>query len=403
MLFEDLENRGLVKQITNTEKIRSLLNGEPISFYIGFDPTADSLHVGHLLQLVMAKRLVNAGHKAIMVIGGATALIGDPSGKSSMRKMLTHSDIRVNGEAISSQIINVLKIENENQIWIPNNLAWTDHISFLHMLRELGPYFSVNNMLRAECFKSRLESGLSFLEFNYMLLQAFDFFHLNQGEDPCCLQIGGDDQWSNMLAGIDLIHKKKGKEAFAMTLPLLLNSDGTKMGKTEKGAVWLDKEKTSIFDFWQFWRSIPDTEVKKCFKLLTFIPVEDIDNMPFSNPAEINAAKKKLATAITEIVHGASAATSTLELAETLFESRDSSAIEASLIEDGIQLLDVMVSHGFAKSRTDARNLINNRGIAINDQIVDNPLITITRQTFGEAVLIRKGKKHFGRFVFKEN
>lgn len=400
MLFEDLEQRGLVKQTTNIEKIRSLLNGSSISFYIGFDPTADSLHVGHLLQLITAQRFINAGHKAIMVIGGATALIGDPSGKSSMRKMLSQSEIEDNENILFSQIDNILKVD-ASQIWIPNNLGWTNHISFLSMLREIGPHFSVNNMLRAECFKSRFEVGLSFLEFNYMLLQAFDFFFLHK-EHNCMLQIGGDDQWSNMLAGIDLIHKKIGGEAFALTLPLLLNSDGTKMGKTEKGAVWLSADKFSVFDFWQFWRSIPDSEVKKCFKLLTFLSVEEIDSMPFSSIEEINNAKKNLATIITEIVHGKDQAIITLKQAEALFESRDTSTIEASLIEDGIQLLDLMVKNGFAKSRTDARNLINNRGVVINDQIVDNPLLTITRQQFGEEIRVRKGKKQFGRFLIKE-
>lgn len=397
MLFEELESRGLVKQITNTEKVRALLNGEPITFYIGFDPTADSLHVGHLLQLIMAKRLSDAGHTAIMVLGGATALIGDPSGKSSMRKMLSRSEIRVNVGQIAKQIQQIL---GENS-FIENNLDWISEVKWLSILRDIGSHFSVNNMLRAECFKSRLESGLSFLEFNYMLLQAFDFFTLFQTED-CELQIGGDDQWSNMLAGIDLIHKKEGQEAFAMTLPLLLNSDGTKMGKTEKGAVWLDKEKTSVFDFWQFWRSLPDSEVKKCFKLLTFMSVQEIDELPFSTPQDINAAKKKLATLITTIVHGTIAAQATLELAETLFESRDLSAIESILIDDGIQLLDVLVTNGFARSRTDARNLINNKGIAINDQIVDNPVLKLMRTSFDNDIIIRKGKKHFGRFRIKE-
>lgn len=402
MLFEDLEQRGLVKQITNLGKVRDLLNGPPISFYIGFDPTADSLHVGHLLQLVTAQRLINAGHTAIMVIGGATALIGDPSGKSSMRQMLSRSAIRVNEDEIRKQIDFILNPKIEEQLWIVNNLEWTEHISFLQMIRELGPHFSVNNMLRAECFKSRMESGLSFLEFNYMLLQAFDFYTLHDLYN-CILQVGGDDQWSNMLAGTDLIHKKSGGESFAMTLPLLLNSDGTKMGKTEKGAVWLDRTKFSVFDFWQFWRSIPDSEVKKCLKFFTFLSVEEIDNLPFSSPEEINNAKKQLATAITEIVHGTEAAIATLKQSETIFESRDSSAIEARSIEEGIQLLDVLVKFDFAKSRTEARNLINNRGIVINDQIVDNPLLTITSQAFGKEIILRKGKKHFGRFNFKED
>ena len=396
MLFEDLESRGLVKQITNTEKIRSLLNGEPITFYIGFDPTVDSLHVGHLLQIITAKRLANSGHNPIMLIGTATAMIGDPTGKNSMRRPLSFFEAHGNGGRIQNQIIEIM-----DEDVCSSNFSWIQPVSFLDMLQDIGAHFSVNNMLRAECFKSRLEGGLSFLEFSYMLLQAFDFLTLFQIEN-CKLQIGGDDQWSNMLAGIDLIHKKEGKEAFAMTLPLLLNSDGTKMGKTEKGAIWLDKEKISVFDFWQFWRSIPDSEVKKCFKLLTFMSVQEIDSLPFSTPQDINAAKKKLATLITTIVHGQIAAQATLELAETLFESRDLSAIELILIDDGIQLLDVLVTHGFAKSRTDARNIINNKGIAINDQIADSPLIVFNRESFPDDITIKKGKKHFGRFRIKE-
>lgn len=401
-IFDELEKRGLVKQTTNTEKIRHLLNEDKITFYIGFDPTADSLHVGHLLQLVTVKRLLQAGHRAALVIGGATALIGDPSGKSSMRKMLSRSDIRVNSGEIIGQMERILRKEWIDNVSVFNNLEWFDGVNFLEMLREVGPHFSVNVMLRADCFKSRMESGLSFLEFNYMVMQGFDFFHLHQNE-KCALQIGGDDQWSNMLAGIDLIHKKTGEEAFALTLPLLLNSDGTKMGKTEKGAVWLSEEgPTSIFDFFQFWRNLPDTEVIKCFKMLTFFSLEEIESLPFSTVAEINSAKKKLAHAITEIVHGKVAADATLEVVEALFESRDSSAIEATQIDDGIQLLELLVTNGFAKSRTDARNLINGKGIAINDQIVETPNLVITHAQFGNELTIRKGKKSFGRFVIKE-
>jgi len=399
-LFEDLEKRGLVKQTTNTEKIRHLLNNESITFYIGFDPTAESLHVGHLLGLITAKRLSDAGHKAIMLIGGATAEIGDPTGKNEMRKMLSEIELAKNGFAIEEQIKRLVPkgILLNNNIWFKHS---TD-MSFLEVIRDFGPHFSVNNMLRADSVKSRLENGLSFLEFNYMIMQAIDFLKLNKFMDcNCQLQIGGDDQWSNMLAGVDLIHKKLKKEVFAMTFPLLTNSDGTKMGKTEKGAVWLSEEgPTSIFDFFQFWRNLPDLEVLKCFKQLTFFSLEEIEAIPFSTPAEINAAKKKLAFAITEIVHGKVAAEITLEVVEALFESQDASAIEATHIEDGIQLLDLLVQSGFAKSRTDARNLINNRGIAINDQVQDNPLLVITNSQFGNEIVLRKGKKNFRRFVF---
>lgn len=392
-LFEDLEQRGLVKQITNRDKIRSLLNGEPITFYIGFDPTADSLHVGHLLGLVTAKRLVDAGHRVIPLIGGATAMVGDPTGKSEMRKQLSLSFTHVNGEKIGNQIKSILP-----GCELTNNMAWFDGWSFLSMLRDIAPHFSVNNMLRAECFKSRMENGLSFLEFNYMIMQAADFLKLNEDEG-CVLQIGGDDQWSNILAGIDLVHKKLGKEVFGMTMPLLLNSDGTKMGKTEKGAVWLDKEKTSVFDFFQFWRNIPDSDLEKCTNQLTTLPIVSLN---FPTSITLNRLKKELAFELTKLVHGEEEATKALKQAEALFESRDSSAMEATPIEDGIQLLDLLVRGGFAKSRTDARNLISGRGIAINDQVIEDPTITITQASFSSEFVVRKGKKNFGRFIIKD-
>lgn len=392
-IFEDLEQRKLVKQITNRDKIRNLLNNEKIVFYIGFDPTADSLHVGHLLGLVTAKRLVDAGHKVIPLIGGATATVGDPTGKSEMRKQLPLSFTRVNGERIGEQIKNIIP-----GCELTNNMAWFDGLSFLSMLRDIAPHFSVNNMLRADCFKSRMENGLSFLEFNYMIMQAVDFLKLNE-EEGCMLQIGGDDQWSNILAGIDLIHKKRGKEVFGMTVPLLLNSDGTKMGKTEKGAVWLDKEKTSVFDFFQFWRNIPDSDLEKCTNQLSMLPV-----VSFNNPSSItlNRMKKELAFELTTLVHGKEEAQKALEQAEALFESRDFSSMEIVPVEDGIQLLDLLVRGGFARSRTDARNLINGRGIAINDQVIEDPTITINQASFGSEFLVRKGKKNFGRFIIKD-
>lgn len=397
MIFDELVSRGLVKQTTNADKIRDLLNNQKITFYIGFDPTADSLHVGHLLQLVTAKRLVEAGHEAIMLIGGSTALIGDPSGKTETRKMLSRSEIRVNGEAIEEQI---KKIVGQSVKTI-NNLLWHDGANFLTVLRELGPFFSVNNMLRADCFKSRMEHGLSFLEFNYMILQAADFRILNLkfGEN-CILQIGGDDQWSNILAGIDLIHKKEGREAFGLTLPLLVNSDGTKMGKTEKGAVWLDAEKTSPFEFFQFWRNVPDSEVGKLLKLFTTFNLENIDFMERTN--DINLLKKKLALDITELVHGFELAQQALEEAEALFEKKDTSAMEAIAIIEGTHILDAIIKCGFAKSRTDARNLINNRGISINEEVQENPTINISKSIFGNELIVKKGKKHFCKLLIED-
>jgi len=389
--FEELEKRGLVKQTTNAEKIRHLLNNEKITFYIGFDPTADSLHVGHLLQLITAKRLVDAGHRFIALIGGATALIGDPSGKSDMRKMLDHSQIECNSILIKSQIKKLV-----DPFKVINNLKFHAGSNWLHALRDIGPFFSVNAMLKAECFKSRMEHGLSFLEFNYMILQAKDFHILNiPSGDNCLLQVGGDDQWSNILAGIDLIHKKEKREAFGLTLPLLVNSDGTKMGKTERGAVWLDKEKTSVFDFFQFWRNIPDDRLETCIQLLTDMSWNQMSGL------DVNAKKKVLAMHLTTLVHGQDAAEQALEQAEALFESRDFSSMEITSIEKGVQLLDLLVRVGFAKSRTDARNLISNRGIAINDQVITDPTLVINEQ-FGKELIVRKGKKNFGRFCIKD-
>lgn len=389
--FEDLEQRGLIKQITNAEKLREKLNSNtPVTFYIGFDPTADSLHVGHLLQVITAKRLAAAGHRPIMLVGGATALIGDPTGKSDMRKMLSHSEIRVNGEAIGAQIQKIMGQEVE----LVNNLSWFDDADFLSLLRTIGPFISVNNMLRADSIKSRLERGLTFLEFNYMILQAQDFRMLHLQEE-CILQVGGDDQWSNMLAGIDLIHKKHGTEVFGLTLPLLVNSDGTKMGKTEKGAVWLDPDKTSPFDFFQFWRNIPDDKVRDCINFFTHLFEDDPSG-------HINEAKKFLAFEVTKLVHGESIARQVLEQAEALFEKRDTSSLEVISIEEGTHVLDLLIKCGFAKSRTDGRNLISNRGITINQEVLTDPTIVISKTKFGNEVIVKKGKKHFCRLLIED-
>lgn len=390
--FDDLVERGLVKQTTNTEKIRDMLNDGKITFYMGFDPTADSLHVGHLLQLVTAKRLMDAGHTGIMLVGGATALIGDPTGKTDMRKMLGRGDIRHNAAQIQKQID---KITNSPNAKHANNLEWFDSMGFLNVLRDIGPFFSVNNMLRAECFKSRMDNGLSFLEFNYMILQAFDFMELFKHQD-CVLQLGGDDQWSNMLAGKDLIHKKLGRESFCMTFPLLVNSDGTKMGKTEKGAVWLDPNKTSPFEFFQFWRNIPDDQVEKCIKFFTD------ESWSHMSGLSINEKKKVLATSVTTLVHGQDAAEQARQQAEALFEKHDASSVAAIEVSEGIKLLDLLVQLKFAKSKTDARNLINNNGISIDDTVVTQPLLTITAM-LGQEIVIRKGKKQFARISIKES
>jgi tyrosyl-tRNA synthetase len=394
--FDDLESRGLVKQTTNTEKIRSLLNDGQIAFYIGFDPTADSLHVGHLLQLITAKRLMQAGHTPIILIGGATATVGDPTGKTEARKSLSLFTTISNSEKILAQIRKIMSPSLLQDCIFTTNLAWFDGMSFLTMLREIAPHFSVNNMLRADCFKSRMENGLSFLEFNYMIMQAFDFFKLNEQEN-CVLQIGGDDQWSNILAGIDLVHKKKGQEVFGLTLPLLVNSDGTKMGKTEKGAVWLDPEKTSPFEFFQFWRNIPDDKVKECINFFT--------HEWNSNGAmllNINQHKKFLAFEVTKLVHGESIAQQVLEQAEALFEKRDTSELETISISEGTHILELIIKCGFAKSRTEARNLILNRGITINDEVQTNPTTIVSKNVFGNELVLRKGKKNFCRLLIED-
>ena len=395
-IFDELEGRLLVKQTTGREELRQLLNEEgPITFYIGFDPTADSLHVGHLLQVLTAKRLMEAGHRPIMLVGGATALVGDPTGKTDMRKMMSHSEIRVNTHAIHKQIEKLMGFP----VHCVNNLEWFEGAGFLHVIRDIGKHFSVNNMLRSDCFKSRMENGgLSFLEFNYMIMQATDFNWLHKA-NGCILQIGGDDQWSNILAGVDLVHKISGDRVFGLTLPLLIDSNGNKMGKTEKGAVWLDPEKTSPFDFFQFWRNIPDSEVLPCFRKLTFLTFQEIMRIPFANDIkQINDSKKRLAFEITKIVHGEDAAQEAQKRAEALFESQDTSELEAFEIQDGMHILDLLVGSVMAKSRTDARNLINGKGVSINDEVLTDPTINVTISRFGERVMLRKGKKHHRLF-----
>lgn len=404
MLFNELVNRGLVKQTTDENQIKNLLDNKRITFYIGFDPTADSLHVGHLLQVITARRLKNEGHFPILLIGGATAQIGDPTGKSEMRKMLSDEELDNNIRAIRSQLICLMP----GIVSIVDNSQWTKELNFISFIKEFGIHFSVNNMLRADCFRSRMENGLSFLEFNYMLLQAFDFFHLFE-KQGCTLQIGGDDQWSNILAGIDLIHKKCAKKVFGLTIPLLTNVSGQKMGKTEKGTIWLDKRKTSVFDFFQFWRNLPDVDVMKCFKQLTFLSMEEINEMPIASfqsemisIADMNDAKKKLAFEITKFVHGDDEAMLALKQAEALFESKDMSKIDMVSIIDNTHILDLIIKSGFASSRTEARNLINNRGISLNDEILTNPTITVTKLEFGNNVILRKGKKNFCRFSIED-
>lgn len=393
-IFEDLQRRGLVKQVTDANLVSQVLESdEPQTFYIGFDPTADSLHVGHLLQIVTAKRLSDAGHKPIMLIGGATALIGDPSGKSEMRQMLHDTTIHTNAQKITEQIKSIMGQDCN----IVNNLRWFDGVSYLHIIRDIGKHFSVNNMLRAESVKSRLENGLSFLEFNYMIMQACDFNWLHKSEG-CTLQIGGDDQWSNILAGIDLVHKISGHKVFGLTLPLLVNSDGTKMGKTEKGAVWLDPNKTTPFDFFQFWRNIPDSKVNECLLLFTNQEMEVLDELV----PNINDRKVILAHDLTILVHGVRVAQQVLEQAEALFKKHDPSSLEAMKVAEGTHILDLLIMCGFTSSRTEGRNLIKNRGVTINDEVVIDPTIVLKASAFGKEPVVKKGKKNFCRLLIEE-
>jgi tyrosyl-tRNA synthetase len=396
--FADLVRRGLVKQTTGdiTEKL-----AKPVTFYVGFDPTADSLHVGHLVQITTMWRLAKLGHDPIVLIGDGTARIGDPSGKQSSRPMLTTEEIDQNALGIEAQIGRLLP-----DATFVRNSDWLGDAPMLDFLRDIGSCFSVNVMLRAECFKARLEEGLTFLELSYMLMQAYDFLHLNI-KHGCVLQVGGDDQWSNILAGVDLIRRKRlgvpawasrANEAFGMTLPLLVNADGTKMGKTEKGTVWLDPRRTSPYDFFQFWRNIPDDKVRECFKLLsTAVPTDEIEAMPLDEPAAINGAKKRLAHELTELAHGVDLANEVLKQAESVFEAGDTDALEATPVPDGSDILGALVACGLATSRTDARNLVLGRGVSVNDEVVVDPKFKIDSAVFGSGLVLRKGKKTFKR------
>lgn len=391
-MLHELKERGLVKQTTGEDKIKDLLN-KKITFYVGFDPTADSLHVGHLMQLITIKRLAKAGHTPIILLGGATAAIGDPTGKSDMRQMLSSTDISIFREKISNQISKIINCKHQ----IRNNLSNFDGTSYLSFIKDVAVHFSVNNMLRAECFKSRMEKGLTFLEMNYMLMQAFDFYQLKKN-DNCVLQIGGDDQWSNILAGIDLIHKKEEGEVYGMTLPLLTTSTGEKMGKTQKGAVWLDSNKTSVFDFFQFWRNLPDSDVLNCFKYLTFLSLKEINA---SIDLDINQAKKQLAFEITKIVHGEDKASEAFKQSQKLFEENDTSEMEVIEVQDGIELVNLIIACGFEKSKGQARNLVEGNGVRINEKVISNFGISITSDEFGNELIIKKGKKTFKKVVLK--
>lgn len=394
-LYEELIERGLIAQVTNEEEISKMINEGKATFYIGFDPTADSLHVGHFMALCLMKRLQMAGNKPIALLGGGTGMIGDPSGKTDMRKMLTKEDIEHNIACFKKQMSRFIDFSDGKALLV-NNADWLLNLNYVDVLREVGACFSVNKMLSAECYKQRMERGLSFLEFNYMIMQSYDFYKLYK-DYGCNMQFGGDDQWSNMLGGTELIRKKLGKDAHAMTITLLLNSEGKKMGKTEKGAVWLDPEKTSPYDFFQYWRNVGDNDVIKCLKLLTFLPIEQIEEMERTmTGAELNKAKELLAYELTSLIHGKEEADKCLEAAKKLFggagntDDMPTTEIPAAELEGGINILDLLVKTALCPSKSEARRLVQQGGVSVDDVKVTDPNAAVE---IAESVIIKKGKK----------
>ncbi len=400
-IFEELTKRQLIAQITNEEEVKKLINSGKAKFYIGFDPTADSLHVGHFMALCLMKRLQMAGNKPIVLIGGGTGHVGDPSGRTDMRSMMTKETIDKNCECFKRQMERFIEFGKDKAIMV-NNADWLLKLNYVELLRDVGSCFSVNNMLRAECYKQRMEKGLSFLEFNYMIMQAYDFYYLNEHYD-CNLQFGGDDQWSNMLAGSDLIRKKTGRDAHSMTITLLLNSQGKKMGKTASGAVWLDKNKTSVYDFYQYWRNIEDADVLKCIRMLTFLPLEEIEKMESWQGAELNKAKEILAFELTSLVHGEDEAKITQETARAIFEKgcddENMPTTKILLEADNIFLSDVLVQCKLATSKGEAKRLIQQGGISINEEKISDFSFKVSKKDLESGVKIKKGKKIFHKAI----
>ncbi len=405
-IFDELKARGLLAQLTDEEEIKELINNGKATFYIGFDPTADSLHVGHFMALCLMKRLQMAGNKPIALIGGGTAMIGDPSGRSDMRQMMTKETINHNVECFKKQMSRFVDF-SEGKALLVNNADWLLDLNYVELLRDVGPHFSVNRMLTAECYKQRMEKGLSFLEFNYMIMQSYDFLALYQ-KYGCNMQFGGDDQWSNMLGGTELIRRKLGKDAYAMTITLLLNSEGKKMGKTQKGAVWLDAEKTSPFEFYQYWRNVADADVLKCIKMLTFLPLEEIEKMEGWEGSQLNTAKEILAFELTKLVHGEEEAVKAQESAKALFagggslENMPTAELTTEDFTDGkIDLIGVLVKAGLNPSRSEARRAIEQGGVTVNDEKITDIKKEFTAEDFGEGMIVRRGKKNYKKVVVK--
>lgn len=400
-VYEELQARGLLAQVTDEKEIRDLVNNGKAVFYIGFDPTADSLHVGHFMALCLMKRLQMAGNKPIALIGGGTAMIGDPSGRSDMRQMLTPETIQHNCECFKKQMSRFIDFSDGKALMV-NNADWLLDLNYIGLLREVGACFSVNRMLTAECYKQRMEKGLSFLEFNYMIMQSYDFYELFR-KYGCNMQFGGDDQWSNMLGGTELIRRKLGKDAYAMTITLLLNSEGKKMGKTQSGAVWLDENKTSPFEFYQYWRNVDDADVLKCIRMLTFLPLEEIEKMESWQGSELNKAKEILAYELTALVHGEEKATKAQEAARALFsgaadtENMPTVALSADDFEGGqVQIIKIMLKAGLIKSNGEGRRLIQQGGVSVDDQKVTDPLAAVSAADFQKGhIILKKGKKVF--------
>lgn len=403
-VYEELQERGLIAQITNEDEVRELINNGKAVFYIGFDPTADSLHVGHFMALCLMKRLQMAGNKPIALIGGGTGMIGDPSGKTDMRKMLTPEIIQHNCDCFKKQMSKFIDF-SDGKAMIVNNADWLLDLNYINVLREVGACFSVNRMLSFECYKQRMERGLSFLEFNYMIMQSYDFYTLYK-KYGCNLQFGGDDQWSNMIGGMELIRRKLQGNANAMTITLLTNSEGKKMGKTEKGAVWLDAEKTSPYEFYQYWRNVGDDDVIKCMKLLTFIPMEQINEYAKLEGAELNKVKEVLAFELTKMIHGEEEATKAQNAAKALFAGgADNSHMPETVLTDddftdgSIMLLDMMVKAGIIKSKGEGRRLITQGGVSVNDEKATDPNMSFTTDDFSNEIIVKKGKKVFHKFT----
>ena len=406
-LYDELVARGLIAQVTDEEEIKDLINNGKATFYIGFDPTADSLHVGHFMALCLMKRLQMAGNKPIALIGGGTAMIGDPSGRTDMRQMMTPETIQHNCDCFKKQVSRFIDFSDGKALMV-NNADWLMDLNYIDVLREVGAHFSVNRMLTAECYKQRMEKGLSFLEFNYMIMQSYDFYTLYQ-KYGCNMEFGGDDQWSNMLGGTELIRRKLGKDAYAMTINLLLNSEGKKMGKTQSGAVWLDPEKTSPFDFFQYWRNVADSDVLKCIRMLTFLPLEEIDAMESWEGAQLNQAKEILAFELTKLVHGEEEANKAREASHALFAGGGDSAhmptvelSSADFADGDMDILSLLVKTELAPSRSDARRAVEQGGVSVADEKVTDIRTAYNADSFGtDGLVVKRGKKKFVKVIVK--